>query len=189
MNRSCHLERCCWINVVWCTTTMCFSSSSFNWFNLFFWDFVKSNFASMAVFKVLISNSRGKTIFLPYNNSYGDNPVVLCHVVRYAHNAFRTMSAQTLRWLPTIFVRIASITLLVLSTWTLACGWYGEVILCWMWYFCNKASNLWDTNCGPPSVTVSLGSPKRVNIYPYNKSITAWSLALTKATASTHLVI
>ena len=52
---------------------------------------------------------------------------MLHQVVRYAHNASRSLSAQSLQWLLTVLVRMDSITLLVLSTWPLA--WDGMVKL------------------------------------------------------------
>jgi hypothetical protein len=56
--------------------------------------------------------------------------VVLRHVVWLAHKAFGISKAQFYLFVETIFVRIASRTLLVLSTCPFSCGWYGEVILC-----------------------------------------------------------
>ena len=106
----------------------------------------------------------------------------------YAHRASGSLSAQSLRCLATIFVRIFSRTLLVLSTYPFACGWYGEVTLCLIPYFSIRSTIMWDVNYGPPSMTISLGTPKQQNISSKRKSTTTCSVALCNALASTHLV-
>lgn len=47
-----------------------------------------------------------------------------------AHRAYGNQVAQSRQLEVTVTVRMASITLFVISTWLFAYGWYGDVILC-----------------------------------------------------------
>lgn len=56
----------------------------------------KSSFTCSVVVSGFISNSMGNKGFLPYTNSYGENLVVLLHVVMYAHIASGSLTSQFL---------------------------------------------------------------------------------------------
>ena len=124
---------------------------------------------------------------LPNTSWYGEYPVAFLQVVRYAHKASGSRAVQSRLCNETLFVRIASITLLVLSTYSFAGEWYEEVILCVMWWFFNVATILWPMNCGPPSVITSLGKPYCTKFLK-RKIITVCSIAVGNATNSTHFV-
>lgn len=91
-------------------------------------------------------------IFLPYNSSNGETPVIACGVERYVckksktacfHGFFCKMAicTQSLR------------TLLNLSTAPLAAGWYTDVLVCAMFRSSKKAIKPEEISCGPLSVT------------------------------------
>lgn len=109
-------------------------------------------------------------------------------VVRYTHKASGSWETQSRRCDEYFFVRIASITLLVLSTYPFTCGWYKEVILCVIWWFLNVETILWPMNCGHPSIITSLGKPYCTKILKI-KLIMVSFVALGNATVSNLLVM
>lgn len=124
---------------------------------------------------------------LPNSSWYGEYTVAFLQVLWYAHKASHSRVVQSCLWNETVFVKIASITLLVLSTYPFSCGWYREVILCVMWLFFSVATILWPKNCGPPLVITSLGKPYHTKTSK-RKLITICFVSLSNATPSTHLV-
>lgn len=120
--------------------------------------------SSMFEFKILWGDR-----FLTNTSCYGEYPMVFLQVVQYAHRASGNQVTQSHLCKVTVFVRMVSITLLVLSTWPFACGWYGDVILYKMWWFFGVATILWPTNCSLPSIIISLGNPYHTKIYVYTK--------------------
>jgi len=51
-----------------------------------------------------------------------------------------------------------------LSTNPLLSGLYTEVLICWIPFFLQKATNTFPVNCGPLSETMVPGNPLRLNI-------------------------
>ena len=144
MRASCHFSLCFWINAVSWRADSLISSNSLIWCSLLIYASFKSKPTSWAILNVWISNSIGKIGSLPNTSWYGEYPVVFLHVVRYAHRAFGNRVAQSRLCDATVFVSIASITLLYwyflpshlpvggMELWF--CAWYDDFLMSWQSY-------------------------------------------------------
>lgn len=133
MNLSCHCFLFYWISFVLYNAYFMYLFNLLRCRIISHCALFKSIFSSSVVLKVLCSNSIDMTLDCPYSNSNGVNNVVVFHVVLYAHIASRSLIADSL-WMATIFVRIASISLLLILSFPLAWEWYGDDLPCMMLY-------------------------------------------------------
>jgi len=106
---------------------------------------------------VFTSISMEKIDHFPQTSSYGVHFVVFHSVVLYSHNVYGSLSTQSLRWSWKVFVRMVWRILFVHSTFPLAYGWYGIVILCLIWKIFVMVLMCMEVNWAPPSIRISMG--------------------------------
>ena len=124
------------------------------------------------------STSAGIIHYVPYTRANGVSLVARHGVVRCDHRTPSSSSAHLPFLVSSRFLSPSRMVLLMVSAWSLHCGYLGIDLVSRIFHFSQKASNLVEINWDPLSVTISYGTPCLQTIFHHTKLSTWVSLML-----------